>query len=600
MNPPFMNNMTKEQVQANINMMNPEMMKNASSMLAGMSDSQIQMYLAQMGMPGMDPQMFRSMCQNMSNMSDSQFNSMKNMAQCNINNVNMNNSYNNNYTNNSNNNNTYSNTNDKLKGTIVEEVTKMKTEGNNLFKQEKFEEAIKKYYEAIEEIKTSLDKDKYKNELNDLERVCRLNIASCKLKTKDYDGVINECSIVLETNKCFKAYLRMGLALFHKQKYDKAFRYLDNAKAIGNYDEKKIVEPHLNECKEKLEETKKKEREERKRKEMEKEKEKEKEERENNANIKNNNNDNKIKDNKREINQKEEKENINKNEIKNEIKINENNNNNIKDKPKNKEESESKENKLNNLRNTIEKEKEKNKKNKEKEKEEEDDIKVEDTKDISSSNNNINNYSNSNFNNNLNNPPKFSQEYINQARNQINNMTDDQMREMCIRMKEMDNQTLKNLMRAQGMELTDQQIEMMKMSLSPELLRMAQNQNFQNSIPNQNINTNNINTNNINTNNNTNNNNSAQGQQMPNLGNMDITQMMEFIKKNPELLKMISPQLSQMMGGKNIDPEIMMKSMENIMWIFSIPGRIKRFMLSWRGVCLIVFIIAIFYGIFKR
>ena len=87
---------------------------------------------------------------------------------------------------------------------------------------------------------------------------------------------------------------------------------------------------------------------------------------------------------------------------------------------------------------------------------------------------------------------------------------------------------------------------------------------------------------------------------MPNLGNMDITQMMEFIKKNPELLKMISPQLSQMMGGKNIDPEIMMKSMENIMWIFSIPGRIKRFMLSWRGVCLIVFIIAIFYGIFKR
>ena len=594
MNPPFMNNMTKEQVQANINMMNPEMMKNASSMLAGMSDSQIQMYLAQMGMPGMDPQMFRSMCQNMSNMSDSQFNSMKNMAQCNINNVNMNNnSYNNNYTNN---NNINSNTNDKLKGTIVEEVTKMKTEGNNLFEQEKYEEAIKKYYEAIEELKTSLDKDKYKNELNDLERVCRLNIASCKLKTKDYDGVINECSIVLENNKCFKAYLRMGLALFHKQKYDKAFRYLDNAKAIGNYDEKKIVEPHLNECKEKLEETKKKEREERKRKEKEKEgeKEKEKEERENNINIKNNNNDNKIKDNKREINQKEEKENINKNEIKNEIKINENIINN-KDKLKNKEEQESKENKLNNLRKTIEKEKEKNKKNKEKEKEEEDDIKVEDTKDVSSLNNNSNNYSNSNFNNNFNNPPKFSQEYINQARNQINNMTDDQMREMCIRMKEMDNQTLKNLMRAQGMELTDQQIEMMKMSLSPELLRMAQNQNFQSPISNQNINTNNINTNN-----NTNNNNSAQGQQMPNLGNMDITQMMEFIKKNPELLKMISPQLSQMMGGKNIDPEIMMKSMENIMWIFSIPGRIKRFMLSWRGVCLIVFIIAIFYGIFKR
>jgi hypothetical protein len=55
-----------------------------------------------------------------------------------------------------------------------------------------------------------------------------------------------------------------------------------------------------------------------------------------------------------------------------------------------------------------------------------------------------------------------------------------------------------------------------------------------------------------------------------------------------------------MMGGKNVDPEIMMKSMENILWIFSIPGRIKRFMLSWRGICFIILIIAIFYGIFKR
>ena len=83
-----------------------------------------------------------------------------------------------------------------------------------------------------------------------------------------------------------------------------------------------------------------------------------------------------------------------------------------------------------------------------------------------------------------------------------------------------------------------------------------------------------------------------------NMENMDFSQMMEFIKKNPELLKMISPQLSQMMGGKNIDPELMMKSMENIMWIFTLPGRIKKFMISWRGICLIVFIVAIFYGIF--
>ena len=93
------------------------------------------------------------------------------------------------------------------------------------------------------------------------------------MKTKDFDGVINECSIVLENNKCFKAYYRMGLALFQKKKYDKAFRYLDNANAIGTPSEKTAVEPHLKECKEILDEMKKKEREERKKKEKEKEKE---------------------------------------------------------------------------------------------------------------------------------------------------------------------------------------------------------------------------------------------------------------------------------------------------------------------------------------
>ena len=94
--------------------------------------------------------------------------------------------------NNNNNNNNNSNNDNKYKGTIVETVTKIKEDGNNLFRSSKYEEAIKKYYEAIEEIKTTIDKDKYKNELDDIERTCRLNIANSKLKTKDYDGVINE------------------------------------------------------------------------------------------------------------------------------------------------------------------------------------------------------------------------------------------------------------------------------------------------------------------------------------------------------------------------------------------------------------------------
>ena len=210
-----------------------------------------------------------------------------------------------------------------------------------------------------------------------------------------------------------------------------------------------------------------------------------------------------------------------------------------------------------------------------------------------------------------NQPPHLNQDYINQARNQINNMSDEQLNLMTQQMKAMDNQTLKNMMAAQGMNISDQQIEMMKQSLSPEVFKMMKDPNFNppnmgnpfnNNINNNNNNNSNNITNNNNISNNINNTNQSGNMppQMPNFANMDFQQMMDFIKKNPELLKMISPQLSQMMGGRNIDPEVMMKSMEKIMWIFSIPGRIKRFMLSWRGVCFIIFIIAIFYGLFRR
>jgi len=513
------------------------MNKSTSNMISGMSDSELQDYLSQIGMSGVNPSKFRSMCQNMSNMNDSQFNSMENMSQDNIKKVNYNN-YNN-------------------KSGIVQFITNMKEEGNSLFRNGKYKKAIEKYYDTIEKICIVNDKEKYKAELDNIENICRLNIANCKLKTGDYDGVINECSIVLESSKCFKGYYRMGLALMKKNIFDKAYRYLDNANEIGTASEKKAVEPYLKECKEKLEEIKKKQREERLKKENE-ENQKKKEEQKNNSEP---------------------------------------------DKPEKKENN----NRFNTLRNIIKKEKIKNIIKNVKENRENDDIKIEDGDKVKGSNNNkkynIKIYSEScngcnpnNDSNSLNNidnqNPNLSQNNLNKAKDQINNMSDEQLNLLVKQMKSMDNRTLKTMMAAQGMTLSEQQIEMMKISMTPETLKMMRNLNFQKfNIKNINSKLNNYQTSHVQNNNSTN---------MRNLANMDIQQMMDFMKKNPELFKMLSPQLSNIMGSRDTPPEIMMESMEKIFRIFNFLEQIINFLLSWKGACFIILIIAIIYALFKK
>jgi len=166
------------------------------------------------------------------------------------------------------------------------------------------------------------------------------------------------------------------------------------------------------------------------------------------------------------------------------------------------------------------------------------------------------------------------------------------------------------------MNLTDEQINMMKMSLTPETLKMMQNPNLNipnynmnnnNNNINNNINNNNINNNEINTSSNNNNNGLNRNQTMnnpsmpnlPNLGNMDFQQMLDFIKKNPEIMKMISPQLSNMMGGKG-DPDMMIQMIEKMLWIFNIPSRLKKFFTSFRGICFIILFIALIIAFFKR
>ena len=53
--------------------------------------------------------------------------------------------------------------------------------------------------------------------------------------------------------------------------------------------------------------------------------------------------------------------------------------------------------------------------------------------------------------------------------------------------------------------------------------------------------------------------------QMPNLSDlskMDFKGMLEFIQKNPEIIKSLSPMLANMLGKEGQDPEVMAKAMK--------------------------------------
>lgn len=169
------------------------------------------------------------------------------------------------------------------------------------------------------------------------------------------------------------------------------------------------------------------------------------------------------------------------------------------------------------------------------------------------------------------------------------------------------------MMRNQGMNITEEQIEVLKNNVSPDTIKMAR-ENFSRSKsqafpsnPTPNMNSpfqGNLQT-------------QAQPQaqpqsqpiqqpQMPNfpsmsnLQNMDFQSMIKFLKDNPEMMKMISPQLANMFGGKNGNPDLVMQALEKLLWIFSIPSRIKRFFTSFRGICIVILFIAGIIGFIYR
>lgn len=93
------------------------------------------------------------------------------------------------------------------------------------------------------------DKINYKKQLEDLEVVCRLNIANSKLKLEDYDLVIHECLKVLKKSENFKAHYRAGVAYYKKSNHAKSLHHLSKAKDLNSTEDAQQLDKYLSECK---------------------------------------------------------------------------------------------------------------------------------------------------------------------------------------------------------------------------------------------------------------------------------------------------------------------------------------------------------------
>jgi len=220
-----------------LNNMNVDQMKMASDMLSGMSDEQLRGYAKMMGMPNMDPQMLRNNAGMMKNMNESQFSQMKDTAK--------------NFkpgqfggagpsafpTANTTNTSTTSSTPTNQATTSTSRyahIEKLKNKGNDLFKKGSYSEAATAYFEAIieiEEIRSS-KRNNQDDELDTLEVSCRLNYANVKAKENEFDVVLTQSKAVLKVKENGKAYFRLGQALYHYKKYEEALKNLETAVSL--------------------------------------------------------------------------------------------------------------------------------------------------------------------------------------------------------------------------------------------------------------------------------------------------------------------------------------------------------------------------------
>jgi len=141
----------------------------------------------------------------------------------------------------------------------IKVATKVKDEGNGLFKEGKFEQAIQKYNKTLDYFKNTwgLEPEETKS-VDSIKLASFLNLASCQLKTKDNSNAILNCckALDIDTNNV-KALFRRGQGYLRNSEFTKAKSDLMEAAKLDPNN--KEIRQELDLLKKKLEEYKNKE-----------------------------------------------------------------------------------------------------------------------------------------------------------------------------------------------------------------------------------------------------------------------------------------------------------------------------------------------------
>ena len=176
----------------------------------------------------------------------------------------------------------------------------------------------------------------------------------------------------------------------------------------------------------------------------------------------------------------------------------------------------------------------------------------------------------------------------------------------------MDNETIKSMLKANNLDISDDQVNFLKnketfnyinnqIKSNPYIQENVKNYNNNNNRNNDNIIDNKIDNNNNNKiNRSTNKEDTNIPNNNPNLlkdfnfpKNFDMNSIMEFISKNPNILNNMGPQFSNMFGPNNNNSQNLIRVINTITYLISLPQKIKSFIKSTKGIIIISLILVL-------